>query len=450
MAFPSYTYTFSNGTTADASQVNQNFTDILNGVSDTTKDLSVSAITAGGAATLNGNVTLGNGSAKTITVSGSLSSSFPIATNTTYDFGSATLGLRAVYIGGTSTFTTAIKSAATATWSLTLPVGSGTAGYVLTTDGSGNTSWFQNQGVSIVSRTSIYTVASTDDVIKCDASGGAFTVTLPDATVAANKKVFRIVKTDTSLLAVTINTTSAQTISSVASGTFKLSNQNQSLEVYSDGANWQGVNNKRTPTIQSFLSGSGTYTTPAGATYIRVRLVGGGGGGGGSGAGLGNGGVGGDSSFGTTLLSAIGGGVGGTGNSAGGTGGTASLGSGPVGLAVSGGRGGSGNGGISGGSSVGASGGNSALGGGGSGGQSGSNAGTAGATNTGGGGGGASAAASTASAAGGGAGGFVDAIITNPLATYAYVVGAAGAAGAGAVAGGAGGSGVCIVEEFYT
>lgn len=131
MAFPSYTYTFSNGTTADASQVSQNFTDILNGVSDTTKDLSISALTAGGAATLNGNVTLGNGSAKTLTVNASLSSSIPIGTNTTYDLGSATLGIRTVYIGGTSTFTTALTSAATASYTLNLPTGAGTTGQAL-------------------------------------------------------------------------------------------------------------------------------------------------------------------------------------------------------------------------------------------------------------------------------------------------------------------------------
>ena len=36
------------------------------------------------------------------------------------------------------------------------------------------------------------------------------------------------------------------------------------------------------PTIQTFTSGSGTYTTPAGVKYIAIQMVGGGGGGGGS------------------------------------------------------------------------------------------------------------------------------------------------------------------------
>ena len=45
MAAPSVTHTFSNSTTADATQVNTNFNDIINGVSDGTKDLTVSTVT---------------------------------------------------------------------------------------------------------------------------------------------------------------------------------------------------------------------------------------------------------------------------------------------------------------------------------------------------------------------------------------------------------------------
>jgi len=48
MAFISVTNTFTNGTTADASQVNANFTNLVDGLKDTTKDLSVAKITAAG------------------------------------------------------------------------------------------------------------------------------------------------------------------------------------------------------------------------------------------------------------------------------------------------------------------------------------------------------------------------------------------------------------------
>lgn len=198
------------------------------------------------------------------------------------------------------------------------------------------------------------------------------------------------------------------------------------------------------PTLQKFTSGSGTYTTPAGVKWIKVRVVGAGGGGGGTNTG-GTGGTGGSSTFGTSLISAVGGTGGANLTGFGGVGGTATLGSGPLGYAVSGGQGSvamGGSGGL---------GGSSCLGG--AGGQAGNGiagTGLAGATNTGGGGGG--GAGTINSASGGGSGGCVEAIINAPLSTYSYAVGAAGTAGTAGSAGtlgGAGGSGYVQVEEHY-
>lgn len=106
MANPSYTYSLTNGTTADASQVMQNFNDILNGVTDGTKDISISALTVAGTATLNGNVNVGNASGDDLTITGSLASSIPIKTTNSYDIGSATLGLRKIYLGNAGGSTT--------------------------------------------------------------------------------------------------------------------------------------------------------------------------------------------------------------------------------------------------------------------------------------------------------------------------------------------------------
>ncbi len=122
MAAPSLTYTLTNGSTADATQVMQNFNDLLNGVTDGTKDLSISALTCAGTATLNGHVNVGNSTSDDLTVTASLASSLPIKTNTTYNIGSSTLGLGGLYIGGTSTFTTKLAGAATASYTITLPV----------------------------------------------------------------------------------------------------------------------------------------------------------------------------------------------------------------------------------------------------------------------------------------------------------------------------------------
>ncbi|PWU11831.1 MAG: hypothetical protein C5B47_00275, partial [Verrucomicrobia bacterium] len=197
------------------------------------------------------------------------------------------------------------------------------------------------------------------------------------------------------------------------------------------------------PTIQRFTSGSGTYTTPAGVKYIRVRMVGGGGGGGGSGTtGIGDGASGGNSTFGTTLLVANGGAGGknpGTANF-GGAGGTASLGSGPIGIAQTG---STGNGAPTTNTiafSVGGAGGSSVFGGAG---PSGYSTGNAAATNSGSGGsgGGGGTATLTSGGNGGGSGGYVEAIISAPNATYSYAVGASGGGGTAGTSGSAGGAG---------
>ena len=142
MAAPSVTYTFSNSTTADATQVNQNFTDIINGLSDGTKDLSINALTLAGNLSVSGNTTIGNASGDDLTVTASLASSIPITTTNSYDIGSSTLGLRALYFGANSQ-TVNIKGSASmsATWTLTLPVSAGSANQLLRTNGSGVSSW---------------------------------------------------------------------------------------------------------------------------------------------------------------------------------------------------------------------------------------------------------------------------------------------------------------------
>lgn len=202
------------------------------------------------------------------------------------------------------------------------------------------------------------------------------------------------------------------------------------------------------PTVQKFTSGSGTYTTPTNCLWIEVEMVGAGGGGGGS---LSAGGTGGNTTFGTTLLVANGGAGGGNATNAGNIGGTASLGTGPVGNALQGGSGQNPPSSATNVNNYGGNGGASALGGAGLGGGPGG-PGAAGPSNAGGGGGGAGgSAAGTGACGGGGSGGYIKAIITSPLATYAYAVGAAGAAGGagGGWAGGAGGSGIIIVTEHY-
>lgn len=212
----------------------------------------------------------------------------------------------------------------------------------------------------------------------------------------------------------------------------------------------QGVVYRKSPTIQKFTSGSGTYTTPAEVLYLRIKMIGGGGGGSGSHLNATSGGTGGNTTFGSSLLVANGGGAGNYSSNAA-AGGTASLGS-AIGTALSG---GTGTGGASQGTVqvMGGGGAPSPLGGGGGGGAL-NLAGQSAAANTGagGGGGGSGSTANGYSGTGGSAGGFIDAIIPTPSATYSYAVGSAGASGAagtGGNAGATGGSGYIEVTEFY-
>lgn len=188
------------------------------------------------------------------------------------------------------------------------------------------------------------------------------------------------------------------------------------------------------PTITRYISGSGSgvtgYTPPTNCKYIRVKMVGGGGGG----ASSSNGTPGGNTTFGTSLLTANGG-SGATG-STGGAGGTVTVNSPAITVvAVSG---GSGNKGAQNTQDANGSGGASAFGG--NGGYT-----FAGATNTGGGG----AGGVSGAFGGGGAGGYIEALIASPFtgAPYAWQVGIAGASGGGSST--AGGSGVIIIEEYY-
>jgi hypothetical protein len=199
------------------------------------------------------------------------------------------------------------------------------------------------------------------------------------------------------------------------------------------------------PQITVYTSGSGTYTTPTGAKFLQVRMVGGGGGGGSTTGSAG--GAGGASTFGSAFLTSNGGAGGSTATGGVAAGGTASGGD----INISGGEGGAGPQPVPGSYAPGGAGGNSAFGGGAAQSQA-AVAGTAGSTNSGGGGSGGSGgpSAGLGSAGGGGAGGYCEELITSPSSTYSYAVGAGGAAGTGGgIDGGAGGSGIIIVTAYF-
>jgi hypothetical protein len=201
------------------------------------------------------------------------------------------------------------------------------------------------------------------------------------------------------------------------------------------------------PTVQSFTSGSGTYTPTVNVVRIKVRMIGGGGGGG---AEITNNGSNGSATTfgpGWSANGGSGGGAGGGSGGAGGSGGSNST--GVLVLRVSGGSGTACGNGAGAADLPGGSGGNGPFGGGGGGGGV-TLAGSAAAANSGAGGGGAggSAGASTGGG-GGGSGEYVEFWVNGPSAV-SYTVGAAGGGGAaGGFAGGSGAIGLIVVEEFY-
>lgn len=204
-------------------------------------------------------------------------------------------------------------------------------------------------------------------------------------------------------------------------------------------------------------TGSGTYTPTPGTKWIEVEMVGAGGGGGGSGtASIGTSGNGGNTIFGTSLLTA-GGGFGSVGatSTVAGAGGTVIAKNSPA-IVVKDGPGAPGvaTGIVSGTTAyfAGGVGGSTVFGGGA---RSNAGPGDSAVANSGAGGAGGRADNVPTSYAGqgGGAGAYINAIIPTLSASYSYTVGAGGAggtAGTSGYAGGSGGSGIIVITEHFT
>lgn len=303
-------------------------------------------------------------------------------------------------------------------------------------------------------------------IVPCTASGtNAITLTpnanTPTISAYANYQAFSFIAKATSTGAVTIGVSALAALNAykdTAGGPIQLQsgdviNVNYYLAIYdlalNSGAGGfhvvAGASGAQQPTRQVLTSGSAaTYTTPAGATRLFVREVGGGGGGAGSGtapAGAGNGG--------NTTFSTFTAGGGGAGVNAGNSGAAGTATGGSLNVVGAVGQGGSDTANSFGGSGASAP----VFGGAGAGGTiTGPAAGNPGTTNTGGGGGGASSGGTVHSGGGGSSGGYVEGTITAPAATYVYTVGAAGTAGGagtGGAAGTVGGTGLIVVDEFY-
>lgn len=89
--------------------------------------------------------------------------------------------------------------------------------------------------IPTVAKTGTYTATASDHVILCDASGGAFTVTLPAASGVPGT-VYHIKKTDSSGNAVTVDGNASETID--GDTTKVIGTQYDSMMIICDGSNW--------------------------------------------------------------------------------------------------------------------------------------------------------------------------------------------------------------------
>ena len=143
-----------------------------------------------------------------------------------------------------------------------LPLTSGVTGVLPTANGGTNTSTGPAEGQILVAtnsttyapraisgtlaKTANYTVVAGDanKVIKCDASGGAFTVGLTAAATLGDGFVVTILKTSADVVsstnAVTIDPNGSETING-ASSSQRLQGQYSHLTIICDGSNWQVV-----------------------------------------------------------------------------------------------------------------------------------------------------------------------------------------------------------------
>lgn len=88
----------------------------------------------------------------------------------------------------------------------------------------------------ILSKSGAYTATITDDIIKGDTSGGAFTITLP-AVATATGKILTFIRTGAGVNALTIDGNGAETIDGAATNA-TMDAQYDSLTILCDGTEW--------------------------------------------------------------------------------------------------------------------------------------------------------------------------------------------------------------------
>lgn len=275
MANISVTYTLQNSATSDASEVNTNFQDIIDGTSDSTKDFSINALTCAGAVTLNGNVTLGNATTDDITVTGRIASDIDPKTAATYSLGDSTQTWAALYLDNTTTDSGAIYFDA------------GTTEYIKgSADGTDlsiggftglnlGTAEIKRMSLHDVAKSDAYTVLDTDGVSVIHMTTGASdrVVTLPTAADNAGR-VITCKKVDSGAGRLLLDGEGSETIDGETGNTAICPLQYDYVTVQCDGSAWHIIGrnyvSKWVAFTPSLSTGDATFTNVS-SYYRRVH-----------------------------------------------------------------------------------------------------------------------------------------------------------------------------------
>ena len=126
---------------------------------------------------------------------------------------------------------------------------------------------------NVGSISSTYSVKTTDNLLLCNDGGGSFAITLPSAAnVTGHNYVIKKINNSLST-AVSILTTSSQTIDEYGGGSLLINTQWESFNLISDGSNWQISSHKTiTPWTAYSPTFSGAFGTVPGTTFLFTRI----------------------------------------------------------------------------------------------------------------------------------------------------------------------------------
>lgn len=275
MAAPSVSFVFSGGTTILSAQVNTNYNDLVNAMSDGTKDFTIGTLTVAGAVVINGAITLGNASGDDLTIEASLAQTLLIKAGVNVDIGDSTNGVRSIYFeGNNNTIQVSAPAGLAGDYSLTLPEDNGKNGWALNNNGSGVLSWVPGQTDINEVSSADYVVTDTDGYrhIHFTTANSDRTCTLPTAADNTDR-IITVRKVDSGTGNVTVKGEAAgEKIDSISGTTgILLDAQYMQITLVSDGTQWWTIANKTPLSMVRCNTGTGAGAAGYGTTDTKCR-----------------------------------------------------------------------------------------------------------------------------------------------------------------------------------